>query len=67
MRGIEGKAIDPQDKDVSELIEELKNALSGRFVLTLLYRVRARGYALKGDYDIAVLVEPRCDFYRLKS
>jgi hypothetical protein len=39
--------------------------LKGRVALALLYGGRTKGYTLKGDYDIAVLIEPRCDLYKL--
>jgi len=65
LRGVKGKPIDPPIVDVAEILEKLRNVLSGRVLLAFLYGGRAKGYALKGDYDIAVLMKPRCDLYEL--
>jgi uncharacterized protein YutE (UPF0331/DUF86 family) len=57
LKGVEGKPIDPPEDSVAGMVEKLKRALSGKVVLALLYGGRAKGYALKGDYDVAVLME----------
>lgn len=65
LKGVEGKPIDPPEDSVAGMVEKLKGALSGKVVLALLYGGRAKGYALKGDYDVAVLMEQGCDLYKL--
>ena len=65
LRSIEGKPIDPPEESVAGIVEKLKRALSGKVTLALLYGGRAKGYALKGDYDVAVLMERGCDLYKL--
>jgi predicted nucleotidyltransferase len=65
LKGVEGMAIDPPADSVAGMVEKLKRALSGKVVLALLYGGRAKGYALKGDYDVAVLMEQGCDLYKL--
>jgi uncharacterized protein YutE (UPF0331/DUF86 family) len=65
LKGVEGKPIDPPEDSVAGMVEKLKRALSGKVVLALLYGGRAKGYALKGDYDVAVLMEQGCDLYKL--
>ena len=65
LRSIEGKPIDPPEESVAGMVEKLKRALSGKVTLALLYGGRAKGYALKGDYDVAVLMERGCDPYKL--
>jgi predicted nucleotidyltransferase len=65
LKGVEGKSIDPPADSVAGMVEKLKRALSGKVVLALLYGGRAKGYALKGDYDVAVLMEQGCDLYKL--
>jgi uncharacterized protein YutE (UPF0331/DUF86 family) len=65
LKGVEGKPIDPPEDSVAGMVEKLKRALSGKVVLALLYGGRAKGYALKEDYDVAVLMEQGCDLYKL--
>jgi len=65
LKGVEGKSIDPPADSAAGMVEKLKRALSGKVVLALLYGGRAKGYALKGDYDVAVLMEQGCDLYKL--
>jgi len=38
------------------LVSKLREALRGRVLLAYLFGGRAKGYTLKGDYDIAVLM-----------
>jgi len=64
LKGLEGKSVDPLP-EVGEVIEKLKRVLEGKVVLAYLYGGRAKGYALKEDYDIAVLLEGPCDLYAL--
>jgi uncharacterized protein YutE (UPF0331/DUF86 family)/predicted nucleotidyltransferase len=65
LRGVEGKPIDPPTEDVVEVVEKLRSVLSGRVLLAFLYGGRVKGYTLKGDYDIAVLMKPQCNLYKL--
>lgn len=62
LRGVKDKPIDPSSE---EIIEKLRNVLSGRVMLAFLYGGRVKGYTLKGDYDIAVFMEPQCNLYKL--
>jgi predicted nucleotidyltransferase len=50
--GLEGKTVDPPSMDA--LHETLHRLLRGRVKAALLFGGRAKGYSLKGDYDIAV-------------
>lgn len=65
LRGVGDKPIDPPTEDVVEVVEKLRNVLSGRVLLAFLYGGRVKGYTLKGDYDIAVLMKPQCNLYDL--
>lgn len=65
LKGVEGKPMDPPTEDVVEVVEKLRSVLSGRVILAFLYGGRAKGYILKGDYDIAVLMKPQCNLYEL--
>jgi hypothetical protein len=65
MSRLETKPIDPPSEDTDLLVEKLRQVLKGRVAIALLYGGRTKGYTLKGDYDIAVLMEPRCDLYKL--
>jgi uncharacterized protein YutE (UPF0331/DUF86 family)/predicted nucleotidyltransferase len=65
LRGVGGKPIDPPTEDVVEVVEKLRSVLSGRVLLAFLYGGRVKGYTLKGDYDIAVLMKPQCNLYKL--
>ena len=65
LRGIKEKPTDSPIEDVAEVVEKLRSALSSRVVLAFLYGGRTKGYTLKGDYDIAVLMKPQCDLYKL--
>lgn len=64
LKGLEGRRVDPPP-EVDEAAEKVRRALEGRVVLAYLYGGRAKGYALKGDYDIAVLLKGPCDPYEL--
>lgn len=65
LRGVEGKNVDPLGLSVSEVVERVRGVLAGKVTLAFLYGGRVKGYTLKGDYDIAVLMEPTCDLYKL--
>ncbi|MCR6668698.1 MAG: DUF86 domain-containing protein [archaeon YNP-WB-040] len=63
--GVKGKPIDPHNEDTTELAKKLRSVFSGRVLLAFLYGGRVKGYTLKGDYDIAVLMKPQCNLYML--
>ncbi len=64
LRGLEERSVDPSS-EVDEVIEKVRRILEGKVVLAYLYGGRSKGYALKGDYDIAVLFRGPCDLYAL--
>lgn len=47
-----GKVTDPSSS--ADLLESLGNVFKGRVRAALLFGGRAKGYSIKGDYDIAV-------------
>lgn len=51
--GLEGRNIDPQPPPV-EIAEKLGKILIDRVKIALLFGGRAKGYSMKGDYDIAI-------------
>jgi hypothetical protein len=57
--------LDPVAISVNDVVERLRDVLRGRALIAFLYGGRVRGYELKGDYDIAVYMEPQCDLYKL--
>ncbi|ABP50970.1 paREP11 [Pyrobaculum arsenaticum DSM 13514] len=59
---LEGRGIDPFE---DEPVAKIRDVLSGRVRLAYLFGGRAKGYSLKGDYDVAVYVEGGCDLYEL--
>jgi len=65
LRDVKDKPIDPSNEGVIEVVKKLRTVLSGRVMLAFLYGGRVKGYTLKGDYDIAVFMEPHCDLYKL--
>ncbi|MEM3874277.1 MAG: nucleotidyltransferase domain-containing protein [Candidatus Bathyarchaeia archaeon] len=50
--GIKGKGIDPPTLETSH--KNLQEVFKGRVKAAFLFGGRAKGYALKGDYDISV-------------
>jgi len=64
LRGsLEGKAIDPSFN--ADLSERLSKVLKGRVSAALLFGGKAKGYSMKGDYDIAVYFGRPHDLYEL--
>lgn len=60
------QGIDPaSDADVRNTVEKLAKHLRGRVKIAYLFGGRAKGYTVRGDYDIAVLMEGGCDLYKL--
>ncbi|MGC9153363.1 MAG: DUF86 domain-containing protein [Vulcanisaeta sp.] len=64
---VKGKGInDPVvDVDIHNVIGKLRLTLDGKVKAAFLFGGRSKGYVLRGDYDIGVLMEPGCDLYRL--
>ena len=50
--GLEGRNIDLQPH--AEIAESLSKILKGKVKIALLFGGRAKGYSIKGDYDIAI-------------
>jgi len=61
--GLEGRAVDPPPRAESD--ESLKKVLEGRVEAALLFGGRAKGYSMKGDYDVAVFFGRPYDLYEL--
>ena len=59
---LESREVDPPE---DELVERMRGVLRGRVKLAYLFGGRAKGYSLKGDYDVAVYMEGGCDLYEL--
>jgi len=60
---LEGKVLDPPSS--AELDERLKRVFEGRVDAALLFGGRAKGYSMKGDYDVAVFFGRPYDLYEL--
>jgi uncharacterized protein YutE (UPF0331/DUF86 family)/predicted nucleotidyltransferase len=60
---LEGKVVDPPA--LADLAGSLGSVFKGRVRVALLFGGRARGYSLKGDYDIAVYFGRPYDLYEL--
>jgi uncharacterized protein YutE (UPF0331/DUF86 family)/predicted nucleotidyltransferase len=60
---LKGKAIDPPSP--TDLPERLSKVLKGRVSAAILFGGRAKGYSMKGDYDIAVYFGRAHDLYEL--
>lgn len=64
LRGsLEGKIVDPPSS--ADLAESLGNVFKGRVRAALLFGGRAKGYSMKGDYDVAVYFGRAYDLYEL--
>ena len=61
--GLEGKVVDPPP--AADLPGEFSRVFRGRVRAALLFGGRARGYSMKGDYDIAVHFGRPFDLYEL--
>lgn len=55
---VRSKGLDPKEGGVQhgKIVERLRDVLAGRVRLAYLFGGRCKGYALKRDYDIAVLM-----------
>jgi len=59
LEAVRARGADPRnhpDPGLGELVSKLREVLRGRALLAYLFGSRVKGYALKGDYDIAVLM-----------
>jgi len=68
LRGAEGRPVDPGGPGPSGLeytVGRARGVLAGRVLLAYLYGGRVKGYSLKGDYDVAVLLRGPCDPYEV--
>jgi len=64
LRGsLEGKVVGPPS--LADLAESLGNVFKGRVRAALLFGGRAKGYSMKGDYDVAVYFGRTHDLYDL--
>lgn len=64
LRGsLEGKVVDPPS--AVDLVEGLSGIFKGKVKAALLFGGRARGYSMKGDYDIAIYFGRTYDLYEL--
>jgi len=58
------RGVDPEES-VGEIVEKLAKALKGRVKAAYLFGGRAKGYLLRGDYDVAVLMKEGYSLYEL--
>lgn len=66
LESIKHRNLDPiKNTDLKIIIEKLHSVLNGRVKVAYLFGGRVKGYMLKGDYDIAVLMEGGCNLLEL--
>ena len=68
LRGAEGRPVDPggpEPRALERIAGRIREVLAGRVLLAYLYGGRVKGYSLKGDYDVAVLLRGPCDPYEV--
>jgi len=68
LEAIRSRGVDPlehSDLDLEWLVSKLRGVLEGRVELAYLFGGRVKGYTLKGDYDIAVLMPSSYTLYDL--
>jgi len=59
LEAVKIRGVNPQTRlepELEVLVSKLREVLKGRVALAYLFGGRVKGYALKGDYDIAVLM-----------
>ena len=61
-KSLEGKAVDPQ---IADETVNLSKVFKGRVEAAFLFGGRAKGYSMKGDYDVAVYFGRHFDLYEL--
>lgn len=59
------KNVDPEERDIKEIVEKLSKILREKVRAAYLFGGRTKGYSLKGDYDIAVLMKEDYNLYEL--
>ena len=66
---VKRRGIDPQEPvkglDLRSVISKLRETLTGKVLLAYLFGGRSKGYELRGDYDIAVLMPRSHTLYDL--
>ncbi|MCD6114454.1 MAG: DUF86 domain-containing protein [Thermoprotei archaeon] len=65
LKSVREKNIDPKEEGLGEIISKLSRVLKGRVEAAYLFGGRAKGYVLKGDFDIAVLMRENYSLYEL--
>ncbi|MEM2935655.1 MAG: HepT-like ribonuclease domain-containing protein [Candidatus Bathyarchaeia archaeon] len=63
MKGLESKALDPPS--LTDNFECLREVLKGKVKVAVLFGGRAKGYQMKGDYDIAIYFGRSYDLYEV--
>jgi len=61
---VQERGVDPEE-NAGEIVEKLAKALKGRVKAAYLFGGRAKGYLLRGDYDVAVLMKEGYSLYEL--
>jgi len=59
LEAVRARGVDPQNHPgpgLEEFVSKLREVLRGRALLAYLFGGRVKGYTLKGDYDIAILM-----------
>ena len=69
LKNVEKRDIDPEGEapkeEVEGIVDKLSKVFKGRVRAAYLFGGRVKGYALKGDYDIAVLMNENYSLYEL--
>jgi len=68
LSAVKSKGVDPsgtEDLDLAEAVAKLRKVLEGRVLLAYLFGGRVKGYRLKGDYDVAVMMPENYTLYDL--
>ncbi len=69
LSNVRSRIVDPSglvaDPELEKVVLKLKEVLRGKVLLAYLFGGRVKGYVLKGDYDIAVLMPENYTLYDL--
>ena len=69
LNSVKGRGVDSleqiTDSKLEDIVSRLRSVLEGRVLLAYLFGGRVKGYKLKGDYDIAVLMPENYTLYDL--
>jgi len=68
VENIKNKNIDPKEsveEEIGNIVSKLFKAFKGKVRAAYLFGGKTKGYALKGDYDIAVLMSKKYSLYEL--